>query len=379
MSLLADVLREECTQETVDAWVRSVETELDVADDNPALSRRHYTYILVRGTRPFYVGLGRAGRWKEHWQLLARERNLYKKRIITNLIADGIPKERCVIKAKSNLTRGQAGVLEAALIAAIGRHPYGPLTNLSAGGEASAFGFRWTDEQKAAYTRRKWITDGILSCQIEPDAVVPDGWYPGRTLTEENLLAIAASGTTFDKNPELRAKAQTALDLVIAATPPQIWITDGVVNRKVDAAAPTILDGWSLGHTLSSEGRAINASAAKLHMTPERAAKQARAAWTNPESRAALIASRQGQMWITNGSENTRQAVGLPIPPGWWQGKTVIRAVPKRWITNEVENRQLDVTEPIPDGWRLGRCNGKRGPCRPKVSPMIPSFSSPVP
>lgn len=367
MSALLEAMRSRCTQENVDAWVASVASCLDVADDDPSPSRRHYTYILVRGTVPFYVGLGHSGRWQQHWQLLDRETNLYKKRIIIQLIAAGIPRRDCVVLAKRDLTRWQAGALETALISAIGRYPLGPLTNLSDGGEAATFGHRWTDEQKAAYTRRNWITNGVESRQVEPGFIVPDGWRTGRTLSEETLLAIAASGTTFDKNPALRIKAQAALDIVIANTPTQIWITDGDSNRKLEATSP-IPPGWGAGHLLSDEGRTRTATVARARMLDGVGSQQANAAWTDPTSRAALIASRQNQIWFTNGSENRRHANTLPVPQGWWRGKTIIRETPKRWITNEVENRQLNVTEPLPDGWRTGRCNGKRGPSRPKGS-----------
>lgn len=93
-----------------------------------------YVYILYRedGVTPFYVGMGRRGRWLHHERDAKRGRSR-KDNIICRMRERGIsvPKK----KYAEGLTRQQAALLEIELIAKIGRHPKGPLANLTDGGE----------------------------------------------------------------------------------------------------------------------------------------------------------------------------------------------------------------------------------------------------
>lgn len=314
-------LRNDCTRQTVSAWIRENEEGLDIVNGDDVPSRRHYVYILVRGKVPFYVGFGTGGRWKMHWSLPKADNNLKKKQVIQQLIAAKVNRDDCVIFAKKHLTLVQAGVLEAALIAIIKRHPEGPLLNLSDGGESGAFGYKWTDEQRA------------------------------RCLPHR--MACAAAMNT----PEARAKGRANQLALIAATPPQVWINNGKVNRKLDATAE-VPEGWVLDRLLSEEVRAANSAAAKLKFTSEKASSYIRMAWDKPESRERLMASRADQCWITNGTDCIRHWKSEPIPDGWRRGRIIVRETPKRWITNGAEDRQLDVTEAVPEGWQEGRREG---------------------
>src|SRR4051812_2092602 len=95
--------------------------------------RPFYVYILFdwKGI-PRYVGKGKGDRWMHH-DLLLDSNNPFKNGVLkrTIKILGEIPK----VKFRENLTEDKAFELEIILIKSIGRHPDGPLTNLTAGGD----------------------------------------------------------------------------------------------------------------------------------------------------------------------------------------------------------------------------------------------------
>lgn len=95
--------------------------------------RDYYCYVLFRADgSPFYVGKGRKNRWLVHEKEAKRGRS-YKDNIICEMIDAGqeVPK----VKIAEGLDAATAAAYEIAWIAALGRHPTGPLTNLTAGGD----------------------------------------------------------------------------------------------------------------------------------------------------------------------------------------------------------------------------------------------------
>lgn len=93
--------------------------------------REFYVYIMFRDDgSPCYVGKGRGRRWMHHFRSATNRR---LRRILVK--AGG---EVPIVKIRENLTEAQAFEVETALIKAIGRKPYGPLVNLTEGGEGTA-------------------------------------------------------------------------------------------------------------------------------------------------------------------------------------------------------------------------------------------------
>jgi hypothetical protein len=93
-----------------------------------------YVYVLFRENGvPFYVGKGQKSRWLDHEAGARRGERGHRFSIIRKMQARGaeVPK----VKLHEGLTEIVAHEYEVALITAIGRHPRGPLVNLTNGGE----------------------------------------------------------------------------------------------------------------------------------------------------------------------------------------------------------------------------------------------------
>lgn len=93
-----------------------------------------YVYVLYRddGMTPFYVGKGKGARMTHH-ERWAKKGRSYKDNIICEMKERGIRVP--MRKVAENLTEEGAFSLEAELIAQFGRHPNGPLVNLTDGGD----------------------------------------------------------------------------------------------------------------------------------------------------------------------------------------------------------------------------------------------------
>jgi hypothetical protein len=96
------------------------------------MEAHHYVYALFRADgSPFYIGLGKGRRWLRHERGtgINRRKNATVRQTLSAL--GDLPK----VKLAEHLTIEQARAYERAFIAAIGRAPHGPLTNLTDGGE----------------------------------------------------------------------------------------------------------------------------------------------------------------------------------------------------------------------------------------------------
>jgi|GEM_PF-2607724 len=160
----------------------------------------YYTYILFdwRGT-PRYVGKGKGNRWLGHEQS-TDPNNPMKNEFIeqTWTVMGEIPK----IKVQENLNEGDAFTLEGLLIKAIGRHPNGPLVNLTdkRNGPSSERIRAWhasrTPEERSASARKSIATLGPEGVKRRGQREISDD--------ERNLRAERMTKTLASFTPEQR-------------------------------------------------------------------------------------------------------------------------------------------------------------------------------
>jgi hypothetical protein len=112
-----------------------------------------YTYILLDPRKPgkrryghwvfhyepFYIGKGKGERWRMHTKevLANKSKNTYKARKIKNIHSTG---KEVLVRLIRNLTELEAYELEKKLISKIGKGKFGPLTNLTDGGDGGMLG-----------------------------------------------------------------------------------------------------------------------------------------------------------------------------------------------------------------------------------------------
>jgi hypothetical protein len=85
---------------------------------------------------PFYVGVGKGLRFREHIResFKFKSLNLFRYNKIRKIIKE-TKNEPIIIKLFEKLSREEANRIEIDLIEKIGRYPFGPLTNLTVGGD----------------------------------------------------------------------------------------------------------------------------------------------------------------------------------------------------------------------------------------------------
>lgn len=172
----------------------------------PAGPRGFYVYALLRenGT-PFYIGKGSGQRWLSHEMDARRGMRGYKYAIIRRMQARGA--EVVKIKIHEGLTEAVAHEYEVALIRAIGRGRFGPLANLTDGGEGVS-GLQFTAEhrQKLAVASRGRKHTPEAKAKVSAANV---GKVRGpRPL--ETRLKIAAANLGKVLSPETRLKLSAA-------------------------------------------------------------------------------------------------------------------------------------------------------------------------
>lgn len=123
--------------------------KLDLTFD-PRVISGHYVYIFSHNNVPFYVGLGKKNRWREHFHnsRFREGHNRFRYNKIRKLLKSEEEKIQVKIVAH-RLSVEEAQSLEMKLIDAYGRKcDGGTLTNISTGGESGASGNKHSQEWK---------------------------------------------------------------------------------------------------------------------------------------------------------------------------------------------------------------------------------------
>jgi hypothetical protein len=268
------------------------------------MERKHYVYALFRPDtcEIFYIGMGKGLRFADHVRKRKRGRS-YKDNVICKLIDDlGYPDIPVVI-VRDGMTRKNACDLEMALILSIGRHPHGPLLNVTAGGDG---GLDPCPEVRA----KIGVAHKGKVCSAETRAKMSSA-LKGRTLSGETRAKIGAAqkGRTLGRthSDESRAKIGAAL---------KGRTLSGETRAKMSAAHK--------GRTFSEEHRAKIGAAhkGKVYLAETRAKLSAAMKGKNlsAETRTKMSAAKTGKIWINDGSK-TRMIHGPEIPDGWMRGR----------------------------------------------------------
>jgi hypothetical protein len=247
------------------------------------MERKHYVYALFRPDtcEIFYIGMGKGLRFADHVRKRKRRRS-HKDNVICKMIDDLGHPDIPVVIVRDGMTRVEACDLEIALIYAIGRHPHGPLLNLTAGG------------------------DGGLDFCPEVRAKIGAA-FKGKTLSVAHKAKMSAALKGKINSAETRAK-------ISAANKGRTHSDEA--RAKVGAARK--------GRTHSDEVKAKMSAARKGRTHSDEAKAKIGAAHKgkvySAETRAKMSAANKGMIWINDGSK-TRMIHGPEIPNGWMRGR----------------------------------------------------------
>jgi len=108
-----------------------------------------FVYALLRNDEPCYIGKGKGVRHLQH----AQKGPSHPNKALASLLNEAGGQLPAVI-ISNGLTESEAFDLERVMIALVGREPFGPLVNKTAGGQGSA-GFKHSVETKALMAERR--------------------------------------------------------------------------------------------------------------------------------------------------------------------------------------------------------------------------------
>lgn len=296
-----------------------------------------YVYVLFDYEgNPFYVGMGRGRRVHNHAEpfYIASERNHIKKVITERTIAalGALPS----VIIREDLSRNEAGTIEIALIATIGRRDLGtgPLANMSDGGTGGDFGSaisrakaNWTMEQRLAASERtrtvvnRWWTSLSDEEKEEHRQKLRDvaETYRRSLLTDTNArearidsIRRGHARRTADQKNEATRKRLTVVTSEIRSESARAWHANMTEEQRAAR-------GRNISRALT--GRPFSGDRSKL--SAARAAE-----WKNPDYRSRQMENRiknpsaRNTIWITNGTSNRRLRNDIPILDGWTRGRT---------------------------------------------------------
>jgi len=176
-----------------------------MAADPSSTRSDFYVYALFREDgRVFYIGKGRGRRLADHEMAARRGDRGYRNAVIREMQARGI--ELIRTKIHDGLTEDVAHAYEIALIAAIGRHPHGPLTNLTDGGEGFV-GFKHATGRKQSPEHVAKISAAMRGRKLSPEHIAAMSVSQlGRKATLETRVKMSVKRRGRSRSPEAIAK-----------------------------------------------------------------------------------------------------------------------------------------------------------------------------
>lgn len=231
-----------------------------------------YVYCLIRGDTgiPFYIGKGRGNRWNSHVPEARTGKRGYRFNIIRDMLARDV--EMPAVKIHEGLTEAVAHNHEMALIAAIGRHPHGPLANLTDGGEGLT-GFIPSAESRAkvSASNRGYVASAEARAKLSAANI-------GKTHSPETRAKISAIQIGRKQSPTSSEKR--ALALRGRKRPPDVCAKISAAKRGKPIPQETMAKcrAAKLGVALSPQHRAkLSAANMGKKQPPEQIAKRVEA------------------------------------------------------------------------------------------------------
>ena len=229
-----------------------------------------YVYVLFRADgSPFYVGKGRKDRWGDHERDARLGMKSYKFHIIREMLRAGfkdIPK----VKVAEDLTHNEAIAREIAIIAAIGRHPNGPLVNQTSGGEGTP---DQTAEERAKTAARNRAR--IWTPEMRAKAAAS---LRGKKLSPESIAKRTATVKALGWSEERRAKVGAAVRSRLLGKPKSpehvaksVASKRGQPRPKLSAEHKAAIGNAHRGKVTSPEVRAKMSAARKEYYAKRRA------------------------------------------------------------------------------------------------------------
>lgn len=183
----------------------------------------YYVYVLFcEDGRPFYVGKGQGRRWLVHETDARAGKCGHRSEIIRRMFALGfheIPK----IKVHKRLTEARAHEYEQILIGAIGRRPFGPLVNLTDGGEGMSdpspeirtkLRARWRGKKHSPETKAK-MSAAARGRKLSPETLAKLSAF-ARSRSSEHRAKIGTANRGRKHSAETRAKMSAARKQYVA-------------------------------------------------------------------------------------------------------------------------------------------------------------------
>lgn len=267
---------------------------------------KFYVYALFRDDgRIFYIGKGNKGRWGCHVIRARAGEPGHRSNIIRDMQARGV--EMPKVKLHKGLTEAVAHKYEVALIKAIGRYPFGPLVNLTNGGDGisghihspetiALMSMRKQGHSVSPESRAKMSAARLgRKASLEERAKLSVA-HRGIKRSAEAIAKTVAAHRGTKRSAETCAKISASQLGRTASSETRAKMSASQIGRIHTPEAREKISAAHRGKTISLEQRAqISEANRRRKPSPETRAKIAtgnRGKTQSPEARAAISAAR---------------------------------------------------------------------------------------